>query len=107
MPSYLNMLGLIYFFTQIFYGGFYNNFLSMSRVVKSVSDVKLTEAAEACPMSCFRREENSFVINPEECIDCGVCQTVVDEGVIIDDTEADETAINFNREKSEKWQPAK
>ncbi|MDR2077586.1 MAG: hypothetical protein LBP39_01310 [Rickettsiales bacterium] len=78
----------------------------MSRVVKSINDAKLSEAAAACPMNCFRKDGNSFVISPDACIDCGVCQTVVDEGIIVEDSEADEAMINFNREKSEKWQPA-
>ncbi|MDR2778112.1 MAG: hypothetical protein LBB13_01220 [Rickettsiales bacterium] len=78
----------------------------MPRVVKSVSDAKLAEAAETCPMNCFRKDGNSFVIDQNACIDCGVCQTMVDEGVIVEDSDADESTINFNREKSEKWQPA-
>jgi ferredoxin len=78
----------------------------MPRVVKNTNDAKLAEASAACPMNCFRKDGDSFVINPDECIDCGVCQTVVDEGIIVEDSEADEAIINFNREKSGKWQPA-
>lgn len=46
------------------------------------------------------------MIDPDECIDCGVCQSIVDEGVILEDSEATESAATFNREKSKQWQPA-
>jgi ferredoxin len=27
-----------------------------------------------CPVDCFYEGKNMIVINPEECIDCGVCE---------------------------------
>jgi ferredoxin len=35
---------------------------------------KLTDCVEVCPMDCFYEGENMLVINPDECIDCGVCE---------------------------------
>ena len=35
---------------------------------------KLTDCVEVCPVDCFYEGENMLVINPEECIDCGVCE---------------------------------
>ena len=29
---------------------------------------------EVCPVDCFYEGENMLVINPDECIDCGVCE---------------------------------
>ncbi|GHU28478.1 hypothetical protein FACS1894152_6200 [Bacilli bacterium] len=78
----------------------------MPRVIQKVSDAKLEEASESCPVNCFRKEGSSFVIDPDECIDCGVCQSIVDEGVILEDGESDSKSIDFNRENSKKWQPA-
>ena len=34
---------------------------------------KHTTCVEVCPVDCFYEGENMLVINPEECIDCGVC----------------------------------
>ena len=35
---------------------------------------KYTDCALVCPVDCFYEGENMLVINPEECIDCGVCE---------------------------------
>ena len=34
---------------------------------------KYTDCVEVCPVDCFYEGENMLVINPDECIDCGVC----------------------------------
>lgn len=34
---------------------------------------KHTDCVEVCPVDCFYEGENMLVINPDECIDCGVC----------------------------------
>lgn len=34
---------------------------------------KYTDCVEVCPVDCFYEGEFMLVINPEECIDCGVC----------------------------------
>ena len=35
---------------------------------------KYTDCVEVCPVDCFYEGENMLVINPSECIDCGVCE---------------------------------
>jgi ferredoxin len=35
---------------------------------------KLTDCVEVCPVDCFYEGENMLAINPDECIDCGVCE---------------------------------
>ena len=35
---------------------------------------KLTDCVDVCPVDCFYEGENFLAINPEECIDCGVCE---------------------------------
>lgn len=35
---------------------------------------RYTDCVEVCPVDCFYEGENMLVINPEECIDCGVCE---------------------------------
>ena len=34
---------------------------------------KLTDCVVVCPVDCFHEGELSLVIDPDECIDCGVC----------------------------------
>lgn len=34
---------------------------------------KYTDCVEVCPVDCFYEGRDMLVINPEECIDCGVC----------------------------------
>ena len=34
---------------------------------------KHTDCVEVCPVDCFYEGENTLVIDPEECIDCGAC----------------------------------
>ena len=35
---------------------------------------KHTDCVEVCPVDCFYEGENTLVIDPEECIDCGLCE---------------------------------
>ena len=35
---------------------------------------KLMDCVEVCPVDCFYEGENMLVIDPDECIDCGVCE---------------------------------
>ncbi len=35
---------------------------------------RYTDCVEVCPVDCFYEGENMLVINPDECIDCGVCE---------------------------------
>ena len=34
---------------------------------------KFTDCVDVCPVDCFYEGENTLVINPDECIDCGAC----------------------------------
>ena len=47
---------------------------------------KLTDCVEVCPVDCFYEGENMLVINPDECIDCGVCEPECPIGAIVPDT---------------------
>jgi len=35
---------------------------------------KYTDCVEVCPVDCFYEGPNFLVINPDECIDCGLCE---------------------------------
>ena len=47
---------------------------------------KLTDCVEVCPVDCFYEGENMLAINPDECIDCGVCEPECPIGAIVSDT---------------------
>ena len=57
---------------------------------------KHTDCVEVCPVDCFYEGENMLVINPDECIDCGVCEPECPIDAIKADT--DKTV-----EEMEKW----
>ena len=48
---------------------------------------KLTDCVEVCPVDCFYEGENFLAINPDECIDCGVCEPECPIGAIVPDTD--------------------
>jgi ferredoxin len=48
---------------------------------------KYTDCVEVCPVDCFYEGENMLVINPDECIDCGVCEPECPADAIKADTE--------------------
>ena len=65
---------------------------------------KFTDCVEVCPVDCFYEGENMLVINPDECIDCGVCEPECPIGAIISDTEdVDEKWLKLNQQYSEVW----
>ena len=37
-------------------------------------DCKHTTCVTVCPVDCFYEGPNMLVINPDECIDCGLCE---------------------------------
>ena len=47
---------------------------------------KYTDCVEVCPVDCFYEGENFLAINPDECIDCGVCVPECPAGSIFADT---------------------
>ena len=48
---------------------------------------KHTDCVLVCPVDCFYEGENMLVINPDECIDCGVCEPECPEDAILPDTD--------------------
>ncbi|MBP9752388.1 MAG: ferredoxin family protein [Proteobacteria bacterium] len=47
---------------------------------------KYTDCVEVCPVDCFYEGDNMLVINPEICIDCGVCEPECPADAIKSDT---------------------
>jgi len=62
---------------------------------------KYTDCVEVCPVDCFYEGENMLVINPDECIDCGVCEPECPIEAILPDTDPKaEEWLELNREFS-------
>ena len=48
---------------------------------------KYTDCVSVCPVDCFYEGEDMLVINPLECIDCGVCVPECPADAIVQDTD--------------------
>jgi ferredoxin len=65
---------------------------------------KYTDCVEVCPVDCFYAGENMLVINPDECIDCGVCEAECPAEAILPDADPRaEEWLAINRDYSEQW----
>ena len=43
-------------------------------VTENCIKCKYTDCVEVCPVDCFYEGPNFLVINPDECIDCALCE---------------------------------
>ena len=64
---------------------------------------KLTDCVEVCPVDCFYEGKNMLVINPDECIDCGVCVPECPVDAIIEQGSDDGTWMEWNSKYSNIW----
>ncbi len=65
---------------------------------------KYMDCVEVCPVDCFYEGENMLVINPSECIDCGVCEPECPAEAILPDTENGlESWLELNAKYSAEW----
>jgi ferredoxin len=61
---------------------------------------------EVCPVDCFYEGPNFLAINPDECIDCGVCVPECPIDAIVEDTNLDHNIpfwVDINKRLSTKW----
>jgi len=64
---------------------------------------KFTDCVEVCPVDCFYEGENMLVINPDECIDCGVCEPECPVDAIKPESEELIDWVEQNRKYSALW----
>lgn len=67
---------------------------------------KYTDCVEVCPVDCFREGPNMLVIDPEECIDCALCEPECPINAIYaeDDLPEDQKIFaSINAEKAKEW----
>ena len=48
---------------------------------------RYTDCVAVCPVDCFYAGANMLVINPDECIDCGVCEPECPAEAIVSSTD--------------------
>jgi len=73
-------------------------------VTEACIKCKYMDCVEVCPVDCFYEGENMLVINPNECIDCGVCEPECPAEAILPDTEDGlEAMLELNTKYSEEW----
>lgn len=65
---------------------------------------KYTDCVTVCPVDCFHEGVAMLVIDPEVCIDCGVCEPECPADAILADTDPRAAAwLDLNRQMSAKW----
>ncbi len=64
---------------------------------------KYTDCVDICPVDCFYEGENMLVINPDECIDCGLCEPECPVNAIKPEAESLIDWVEHNKEYSQKW----
>jgi len=72
-------------------------------VMDSCIKCKYTDCVEVCPVDCFYEGENMLAINPEECIDCGVCEPECPVDAIQAESEGNIKWVEVNKEYADKW----
>jgi len=76
-------------------------------VTESCIRCRLGDCVEVCPVDCFYQGPNMLVINPDECIDCALCEPECPVNAIYSEDELPEDQQEFialNRELSGKWE---
>lgn len=69
---------------------------------------KYTDCVEVCPVDCFHEGPNFLVIDPDECIDCTLCEPECPAHAIFSEDELAEQAekkdfIALNAELAQQW----
>jgi len=72
-------------------------------VTESCIKCKYGDCVEVCPVNCFYEGHNMMVINPDECIDCGVCEPECPAEAIKPESNELLEMIELNREYSAIW----
>ena len=76
-------------------------------VTESCIRCKYTDCVEVCPVDCFYEGQNMLVINPDECIDCALCEPECPVEAISSDEELtlDQAIfLSLNAELAQEWQ---
>ncbi|MBP9722386.1 MAG: ferredoxin family protein [Gammaproteobacteria bacterium] len=75
-------------------------------ITESCIKCKYTDCVEVCPVDCFHEGPNFLAIDPDECIDCALCEPECPVSAIYseDDLPAgQEQFIQINAELAKQW----
>ncbi|MDD5460129.1 MAG: ferredoxin family protein [Methylococcales bacterium] len=75
-------------------------------VTENCIKCKFTDCVDVCPVDCFREGPNFLVIDPDECIDCTLCEPECPANAIFAEDEVpegQEIFIKLNAELSKGW----
>lgn len=75
-------------------------------VLEDCIKCKYTDCVEVCPVDCFHEGPNFLVIDPDECIDCTLCEPECPINAIVSEDDLPEGMENYlqlNEELSRKW----
>ncbi len=75
-------------------------------VTENCIKCKYTDCVEVCPVDCFHEGPNFLVIDPEECIDCTLCEPECPAEAIFSEDDLPEEQSEFtqiNEELSLVW----
>ena len=75
-------------------------------VVEDCIMCKHTDCVEVCPVDCFHEGPNFLVIDPDECIDCTLCEPECPIDAILSEDDLapeQEMYLELNAELSQDW----
>lgn len=72
-------------------------------VTENCIKCKYTDCVAVCPVDCFYEGENMLIINPDECIDCGVCEPECPANAISAENDDNLKWVEVAREVAGKW----
>ena len=75
-------------------------------VTENCIKCKYTDCVEVCPVDCFHEGPNMLVIDPDECIDCTLCEPECPVEAIMSEEDVEEGMQHFvelNAELAKEW----
>ncbi|MGD8311612.1 MAG: ferredoxin family protein [Gammaproteobacteria bacterium] len=75
-------------------------------VTENCIKCKYTDCVEVCPVDCFHEGPNFLVIDPDECIDCTLCEPECPINAIFDESDlpaGQEQFLALNAELAREW----
>lgn len=75
-------------------------------VTENCIKCKYTDCVEVCPVDCFHEGPNMLVIDPDECIDCSLCEPECPVNAIFSEDDlpdAQQHFLELNAELAKDW----